>query len=315
MMALQWVAVIFAWASVVIFFAAAVYRVVKISSLPLGLRWEVYPIPHEARHRREYGGSYMEDLDWARKHQRRSFLAEVVEFLVPEALEIGAEILTMKKVRAHNRYGIWAFSTLLHWGIYLFVAWTLLLIAQSLLDSAFLAAIAGPMVAIACILGVIGAVGLIVRRATVPDLARYTAPIDYFNLVFLAAIFAFGLISWLGDSALVGHRAYVGGVLSFNPAAVPWAVVLTFLLFQLFVAYMPFSKLLHYVIKYFLYHQGLWDDAMKVKGSAADQQVARQLAYQVTWQAPHIVQGKTWLEEAQITGLEEDKKPQRDGVQ
>lgn len=307
-MAFQWFAIIFAWASVVIFFAVAVYRVVKISSLPMGLRWEVYPVPHEARQRREYGGSYMEETDWAKGQKRRSFLAEIVEFLVPEAIEIGTEILTMKKVRAHNRYGIWAFSTLLHWGIYLFVGWALLLILQTLTHSAALAAIAGPLIAVTCLLGLIGAAGLIVRRATTPDLANYTAPIDYFNLAFLAAIFVFGLISWLSDPALAGHRAYVGSALSFKPAAAPWAVVVTFVLFQLFVVYMPFSKLLHYVIKYFLYHQGLWDDGFKVKGSETDKQVVKQLGYQVTWQAPHIVQGKTWLEEAQMITIEGEKK-------
>lgn len=307
-MALHWFAVIFAWASVVIFFAVAVYRVRKISAMPLGLRWEVYPIPHEARGKREYGGSYMEETDWAKGHKRRSFWAEVVEFLAPEAIEIGTEIVTMKKVRGHNRYGIWAFSTLLHWGIYLFVGWALLLVAQSLTRSAALAAVAGPLLVVACGLGLVGAGGLIVRRATTPDLARYTAPIDYFNLVFLAAIFVAGLISWAGDPALAGHRAYVAAALTFRPAAVPWAILTMFLLFWAFVIYMPFSKLLHYVIKYFLYHQGLWDDAFKAKGSVADQQVARQLGYRVTWGAPHVAQGKTWLEEAQMTTPEGDKQ-------
>ncbi len=307
-MALHWFAIIFAWASVVIFLAAAVYRVVKISSMPLGLRWEVYPIPHEARDRREYGGSYMEDVDWPKKQKRRSFWAEVVEFLAPEAIEIGTEIATMKKVRSHNRYGIWAFSTLMHWGIYLFVLWALLLIVQSLTRSAVLAAIAGPWLVVACALGLVGVTGLIVRRATTPDLARYTAPVDYFNLAFLAAIFVIGLISWAGDPALAGHRAYISGALTFQPAAVPGAVLATFLLFWAFVVYMPFSKLLHYVIKYFLYHQGLWDDAFKTKGSATDRQVIRQLGYRVKWQAPHIAAGKTWLEEAQMTGPEGGKK-------
>jgi nitrate reductase gamma subunit len=307
-MTFQWFVTALAWAAVAIFFAVAVYRVRKISAMPLGLRWEVYPIPHEARPKREYGGSYMEEPDWAKGHKRRSFWAEVVEFLAPEAIEIGTEIVTMKKVRAHNRYGIWAFSTLLHWGIYLFVGWALLLVVQSLTRSAALAAVAGPLLVVACGLGLVGAGGLIVRRATVPDLARYTAPIDYFNLAFLAAIFLFGLISWLGDPALAGHRAYVGGALTFRPAAVPWAALTTFLLFWAFVIYMPFSKLLHYVIKYFLYHQGLWDDAFKAKGSAADQQVVRQLGYRVTWSAPHIARGKTWLEEAQMTAPEGDKQ-------
>lgn len=307
-MAFQWFVTVLAWASVVIFFVAAVRRVIKINSLPLGLRWEVYPIPHEARDRREYGGSYMEDSDWAKRHHRRSFLQEVIEFLAPEAIEIGTEIATMKKVRAHNRYGIWAFSTLMHWGIYLFVLFTLLLIVGSVAGSAAVFAVARVVGLIACVLGLVGVAGLIVRRATSPDLANYTAPIDYFNLAFLAAIFVLGLISWLADPTMAGHRAYFDGVVRLQPATAPWSVVLTFLVFWAFVVYMPFSKLLHYVIKYFLYHQGLWDDAFTVKGSEADKRVAGQLGYTVTWQGPHIAPGKTWLEEAQMAGPEGGKQ-------
>ena len=218
-MAFQWFVTALAWASVVIFFAVAIYRVVKISSLPMGLRWEVYPIPHEARARREYGGSYMEDTDWAKGHQPRSFLAEVVEFLAPEAIEIGTEILTMKKVRCPQ--------PLRHLGI---------------LDPAALGHLpVRPLDAAAdrrqpggrrgpglgrqrggrdrLRVGLVGAAGLIVRRATTPDLANYTAPIDYFNLAFLAAIFVFGLISILTDPALAAHRAYFDGVVRLRPTA------------------------------------------------------------------------------------------------
>jgi nitrate reductase gamma subunit len=96
--------------------------------------------------------------------------------------------------------------------------------------------------------------------------------------------------------------------LFFRPAPAPALVVASFLLFELFIAYMPFSKLLHYIIKYFVYHQGLWDDAFKVKGSATDRQIVEQLGYTVTWSGPHIVQGKTWLEEAQELAVEGEKK-------
>ena len=154
-MTLQWFLVALAWASVVIFLVVAIRRVVKINAMPMGLRWEVYPVPHEAPEKRDYGGSYMEDTDWAKKHKARSFKEELVEFLLPEAIEIGTEILTMKKVRANNRYGIWIFSVFLHWGIYLFVGWTLLLIIASLTGSAVLTSISIVVGAIACVLGMI----------------------------------------------------------------------------------------------------------------------------------------------------------------
>jgi nitrate reductase gamma subunit len=88
----------------------------------------------------------------------------------------------------------------------------------------------------------------------------------------------------------------------------PLLVALTFLVFELFVIYMPFSKLIHYFAKYFTYHSQLWDDAFKVKGSPIDKQVTEQLAYTAAWSAPHVVLGKSWLEQAQNTNVEGEKK-------
>jgi len=307
-MAFEWLIIILAWGSVIAFFALAIFRVVKIAAMPLTLRWEVYPIPHEARERREYGGSYMEEVGWAGRHTRRSFLAELIEFLLPEAIEIGAEIVTMRKVRRHNRYGLWAFSTLLHWGIYAYVLWLLLLAALNLFSLAALAGLATVLGWGACALGALGAVGLIVKRAATRDLARYTAPVDYFNLVLLAAIFIVTGLGWVSAGSFAAHRAFVGSVLFLRPAPVPAVVALGFILVELFAIYMPFSKMLHYVIKYFVYHQGLWDDAFKAKGSPTDRQVIEQLGYAVKWNGAHVAQGKTWLEQAQGTGEEGNKR-------
>jgi hypothetical protein len=82
-----------------------------------------------------------------------------------------------------------------------------------------------------------------------------------------------------------------------------------FLVLELFVIYMPFSKLIHYFAKYFTYHYQMWDDAYKTKGSANDQKVAQQLAFTAAWSGPHFTQGKSWLEQAQNTNVDQgDKK-------
>jgi hypothetical protein len=70
-----------------------------------------------------------------------------------------------------------------------------------------------------------------------------------------------------------------------------------FLLLQAFAIYMPCSKLIHYIMKHFTFHETLWDDAFNVKGTKKDQQLQRQLSCKVSWAGPHIAQGKTWNEQ------------------
>lgn len=70
---------------------------------------------------------------------------------------------------------------------------------------------------------------------------------------------------------------------------------------------MPFSKYLHFVAKYFNFHQSLWDDAFKVKDSEIDKRIIKQLSYNIKWAGPHVVPDKSWLEESQLAVLEEKK--------
>jgi nitrate reductase gamma subunit len=104
------------------------------------------------------------------------------------------------------------------------------------------------------------------------------------------------------------HQAYIGSVLALKPTALPLLISLTFLLFELFMIYMPFSKLIHYFAEYFTYHSQLCDDAFKTKGSPTDKKVTEQSAYTPAWSAPHVVPGKSWLEQAQNTSVEGEKK-------
>lgn len=294
--------IFWAWLSVVTFALVLVYKIAQIIRLPLSLRWEVYPVPHEEGEKRHYGGSYMEEADWPRKQQRKGGL-------LAQLLEIFWEVAALKRVRQHNRYGLWPFSLAMHWGIYLLVAWVGLLAGEAILQNVFhLPLPSWPAIfvgVLSFVLGTSGALLLGLKRASSKELSLYTAPIDYFNLLFLLAIFALGLLSWLADPTFVHSRAYVAGVLSLKPATMPPSVAAHWLLVELFFIYMPFSKLIHYMAKYFTFHSALWDDGFKVKGSPIDEQVARQLSYTISWSGPHVIPGKTWLEEAQLTGLEE----------
>ena len=290
----QWLMVLSGWGSVLLFVGISAVKIFKLSRLPLGLRWEVYPSPHGLKERRRYGGSYMEETDWAKKPQTGSFL-------LAELAEMGAEIFFLKRVRQHNTYGLWPFSLAMHWGAYLLLGWAGLLLAERIVggegQAVALVSLVNSVGVAALALGAFGSIGLAFKRAGRADLRLYTAPVDYFNLLFMAAMFVSGLLSWLADPAFASHRAYVDGVLSFRPVAPPVLTGLCFLLFELFLIYMPFSKLLHYFAKYFTIHLTLWEDRFKVKGSPVDEKVAAQLAYRVTWAGPHVATGQTWLEQ------------------
>ena len=61
----------FGWLAAVLFIGVSAYKIARIARLPLNVRWEVYPVPHEAKEKRPYGGSYMEEMDWAQQSGRR----------------------------------------------------------------------------------------------------------------------------------------------------------------------------------------------------------------------------------------------------
>jgi nitrate reductase gamma subunit len=265
--------------------------------MPLNLRWEVYPVPHETEDKRRYGGSYMEQVDWAKETRSSSFFAELAE--------MGSEIFTLKRVRKHNPYQLWPFSMALHWGIYLLLLWIGLLAASNFIPS--LTSITIIIGVIALILGTSGAVGLIVKRVITKDLALYTEPVDYFHLIFLAAIFGLGLISWMADPLFLGHQEYIESLFFFQPTPVSPLVISMFLVLQTFAVYMPFSKLIHYFMKHFTFSETLWDDQFNVKGSNKETRIEHQLSYTVNWAGPHIVQGKTWLEDVQTASIDEEE--------
>jgi nitrate reductase gamma subunit len=290
----------FGWLAALLFIGVSAYKIVRLARLPLNVRWEVYPVPHEGKEKRRYGGSYMEELDWATTKRTTSPL--------PAYMEIAAEVTTLKRVREHNGYGLWPLSLAMHWGLYLYFGWLFLLVLESVVNVAGLSYLTIGVGLPAHVLGAAGALGLTVKRATNRDLRRYTTPADYFSLLFLAALFSAGLVSWLGDNAFAAHKAYIGSVLFLRPVHVPAAVSVSFLLFELFMIYMPFTKLIHYFAKYFTFDRALWDDDFKAKGSAVDQQVTAQLAFKATWAASHIAPGQTWLQQVQTTALPEDRK-------
>ena len=51
------------YVSVVVAIIAMIAKAMRYINAPEHFRWELYPVPHE-KGRAEYGGSYLEELDW-----------------------------------------------------------------------------------------------------------------------------------------------------------------------------------------------------------------------------------------------------------
>jgi nitrate reductase gamma subunit len=82
---------------------------------------------------------------------------------------------------------------------------------------------------------------------------------EFFNLVFLAGVAAAGLAA-SAPYVPVSLRRYFFGLVQFRPdvSFLSMFHILAVFLGGLFLMYLPFSKMIHYVSKYFTYHHINW---------------------------------------------------------
>ncbi len=271
-----------------VFFIAAVVRSVRIWRLPIHLRWELAPVPKE-KTRGRYGGSYLEEFEWWKKPREESTTAELAYML--------KEIVFLKALWEHNRR-LWWFSFPFHVGLYVLVAAGGLLL---LVGAAGAVGVPGPgwglvrqglpiLLGVACALGTVGGLGLLASRLFDPRLRNGTTPAALFNLAFVLAVFVTGGIALLSVDGYAGQAsAFAGALFRAQPPptlATPLAVHVAVAL--LFLAYLPFTQMMHFVAKYFTYHQVRWDDRPLEPGGAIEREVTGLLQQPVTWAAPHV---------------------------
>jgi len=144
----------------------------------------------------------------------------------------------------------------------------------------------------------LGCAGLLVKRSTDQDLRLYTAPTDYFNLSFILATVLSGFCAWLFfDRTFAASREFMKGLLTFgdvnNMNAATYASTL---LICLALIYLPFTRMWHYLAKYFTYHRVRWDDEPNTGTGRAARSVDEALQRPIGWAAPHIQSGKNWSE-------------------
>ena len=277
-----------AYVLLAVFFVAAVLRTVRIARLPVHLRWELAPVPKE-KTRGRYGGSYLEAYEWWKQPREESVVAELLYML--------EEILFLKALWKHQRR-LWWWSFPFHVGLYLLavaVGLTLVegaLAAAGVLSPAWSVLIHGlPWLAgAAYVLGAVGAVGLLVSRLARPSLRALTTPVALFNLVLLLAVFVSGAVTVWSVSDLPARAAGLAHALltATPPHDLPAALTTHVVLSLVFLAYLPFSQMMHFVAKYFTYHQVRWDDRPLEPGGAIEREVEELLQQPVSWGGPHV---------------------------
>lgn len=308
---------IFTYVCLAVFLAAFIRRIYRQMTLPVHVRWEIYPVQHENPERSAYGGSYMEKTDWWKSPYETSSVNEF-KYMAPE-------ILLLRGLWKENKK-LWRISFPFHLGLYLMLATVVLLLISAALtlwapsifteDGLLKNAVGGLIAAcgwIGLVTGGVGTLGLLYVRLTDRDMKLYATPADYINLVLILMFFICALITAaFADPSFEAAQAYLSGLLTAGSFASGYepgqslSGALTILLSSLLAAYIPLTHMSHMFMKYFLYHQVKWDDRPSRPGNDIETAVIRNLNYRPTWKAGHIgADGKkSWKDIASSTPKE-----------
>ncbi len=286
-----------AYAGLGVFIVAVAMRIVMWVKMPMHVRWELYPVAHEAK-KASYGGSYLEESEWWTKPREVSLVGEL-KVMVPE-------ILFLVALKEHNRK-LWLRSFPFHFGLYLITGSTALMVLQGILGfsgggagggsalNAFLFYAIMVSGGLGLILGLAGSLGLIRRRLKVPELRDFSAPADYFNLVLFVGVFGVSLLAFatFGSIFFKGVAAFVANLMFLNltpfEEGIPaLSVTVSVVLMSILLAYIPMTHMSHFVGKYFAYHSIRWNDAPNLPGSDEEETIQNALSQPVSWAAPHI---------------------------
>ena len=116
----------------------------------------------------------------------------------------------------------------------------------------------------------------------------------------MLVIFATGLISWAAfDSTFATAREYMKSLFTLGEiTGVDALIIVHIILLALFLAYMPFTNIMHFFAKHFTYNLVRWDDKPHFRGSNLERKLQPILQQPVSWSAAHIQSVKMWTDVA-----------------
>jgi nitrate reductase gamma subunit len=282
--------------------------------MPLHVRWELYPVPHENPLRAEHGGSYFESQQWWRKPQEKHRSREWMAMF--------QEIIFMKSLREFNPR-LWIPSFLFHSGLYLSILAAIALLMSVLPGllisgpgtsklTSELAPVSGWLGLAGAALVISGAILLLMRRINDPALKNYTKAGDILNLLFFIFTFAVLAVAHLMSNSNTARIEDVfRAAFRFDRSLIVGpALGSGLVLASALAAYIPFTHMSHFIGKYFTWHSVRWDDKRNDRGGAMESNITASLNYRPTWAAPHVgADGKkSWAEIAASKPAEEVRK-------
>jgi nitrate reductase gamma subunit len=267
------------YGALLLFLTGTAIRIYRIAAMPMHVRWELYPMPEGMLNKTRY---------------------------------LLSEVFLLRGVYEHHRL-LWTGSWLFHMSLYLLIGSTFLSFVAALLPS-----IRNNIPSFIFILsfaaytgGTLGTGALIAMRLSHTRMRPYTSFGAIFNLALLFAIFVSGLVHILIQPATA--RIMIeqsGSLLQMNPEpALQPAATAHLGLIAFFIAYFPFTQMIHAAMKYFTFHSVRWDDRTADQIPEHADLLKRHLAFPMSWSAAHIKNGEiksSWAEV--ITGKNIDKK-------
>lgn len=282
----QWVLAAWVWLSVSMFLVGCAWRAWRYLRAPVHLRWDLYPVPRTPRAQRAHGGSYFEQYEWWTTPRPQGLGAELTT--------LAREVFLLQGVWRNNRRLFWR-SFPFHWGLYLLV------LTSCGLGLGTLAPTAAPLAVLAWIgsagglLVAFGASALLGIRSSDAGLRRYTTTGDRLNLAafaLLGALSAGVVLSGLLPEVAKGLRELATLRAPSVPDLVAWQMTVA----GLVLLYLPFTRMVHFFSKLFLYHRVRWDDRPLQAGGSMERRVRAALRYRVDWAAGHVRPAGDWVD-------------------
>jgi nitrate reductase gamma subunit len=252
------------YAALLFFLGALVVRTMRYARQPVHLRWELHPIAHD------------------------------------KSRAMAAEILLLDGIRRHNRT-LWRVSLPFHLGVYLIIAWIGMILLSGLIRSTGTPASAfsqtiGLLGFSGLALGLYGSAGLMLRRLTDPSLRAYNAPADLFNLGIWLVYLGWTLIVHVVEGGFDSLIVFAGDWLRLAAHNTSTPIAVELLLGAFLLAYLPLSRMFHFVAKYFLYHDVRWDEKSNARNGPMERRLAQAMTYDLPWDSPHTSHARTWNE-------------------
>jgi nitrate reductase gamma subunit len=144
--------------------------------------------------------------------------------------------------------------------------------------------------------GGLGAISLILKRRLDSNYRAFTTRSMYFKLVFLGAVFISGIWAWSASAAFASETSqFVKNLIMLDSGISAGVPLVTHIIISLlFIVYLPFTDMLHFIAKYFTHHAVRWND--KPLDEKMNKKLERLITEPVSWSAPHAGSGKSWAE-------------------